>query len=166
MRILNPLLITMLAWCCAEPQAAEPCLGATPHETAEAFYKKYRDFAFKDPQSFRATITKRFHEALAFEHRCASGDICAIDFDLWTGAQDGDIRKPIVFEMASGDAVSAAVTMRYTFALDRSRRKKQVARIHLERETPEKCWLVADVISPDGSSTVRLIEEFRAKYGR
>ena len=166
MGILRPLLITLFAVCCAEAQAADACFGRTPLEAAEAFYREHKDFSLKDPKKLQGHVTMSFYEALAFEYKCKVGEICAVDFDLWTGAQDGDIQKPISFHLASTNDNRAVVTMRYTFALDRSRRKAQSAKILVERETQNECWVVADVVSPDGISTVRIIEEFRAKYGR
>lgn len=166
MQMLSPLLVAMFALCCAKAYAVEPCSGQTPVKAAEAFYKAHKDFAIEDPKRLHGQVTKRFYEALAFEHRCKVGEICAIDFDLWTGAQDGNIQKPITFQLASGNGNTALVNMRYTFALDRLRSKSQAAKIQVERGATEKCWLIADVLSPDGISAIRTIEEFRAKYGR
>ncbi|MEO6972754.1 MAG: hypothetical protein ABI135_04935 [Rhodoferax sp.] len=166
MRSLSRLLLVMLAVCCAQAGATEPCLGTTPLKAAENFYKGHKDFAFADPATMRGLLTPRFDAAVAYEHRCDAGDVCAIDFDPWTGAQDGDVRQPIRFALVSGGDDHAVVSLRYTFALDRTRRQSRSATVKLERGASGRCWRVADVMSPDGISALHTIEEFQARYGR
>lgn len=149
----------------AGPLAAATCLGRDPVQTAAAFFKAYRDFSSRDPARLRGVVTGRFMDALTREFNCAQGEICAVDSDPWTGAQDGDIVPPVQFALASADERTSAVSARYIFALDRTRRQEQTAVLRLERDTPNACWLVADVLTPAGASTLRLIEDFHKAHG-
>lgn len=160
------LTIAVLACCHARADAAEPCLGKTPVTAAKAFYQGHGNFAFDNPAPLRGRITKRFYDALAYEYQCEAGDECAIDSDPWTGAQDGDVFPPVRFAQASRHGDHAAVTLRYTFALDGTQRRTQSATVRLERGASGSCWRVADVISPEGISALHVIEEFRRQYGR
>ncbi|MGH8821718.1 MAG: hypothetical protein ACREWJ_10555, partial [Rhodoferax sp.] len=158
-------LLAVLSLVFTQVAVAEPCLGMTALKAAENFYRGHEDFAFANPATLRGLMTERLDAALAYEYRCDAGDVCAIDFDPWTGAQDGDIRQPIRFALASGDDDHAVVTMRYDFALDRTRRLWQSATVQLERGASGRCWRVADVMSPDGVSVLHAGEEFRARHG-
>ncbi|MEO7128867.1 MAG: hypothetical protein ABI040_08420 [Rhodoferax sp.] len=163
---MRTLLLAMLSLAFAHAAVAGPCLGKTALKAAENFYQGHKGFAFADPATMHGLLTPRFDAALVYEHRCESGDVCAIDFDPWTGAQDGEIRQPIQFALVSGDDDHAVVRMRYTFALDRTRRRSQSATVKLDRMASGRCWQVADLISPGGISVLHTIEEFRARYGR
>ena len=163
---MRTLLLATLSLVFVQVAVAEPCLGKTALKAAENFFQGHKDFAFANPATMRGLLTQRFDAALAYEHRCEAGDVCAIDFDPWTGAQDGAVRQPIRFALVSGDDHHAVVRMRYTFALTRTRRQLQSATVKLERGALGRCWRVADVMSPDGGSALHTIEEFRARYGR
>ena len=162
---LRTLLVALLSLVFVQVAVAEPCLGKTALKAAENFFQGHRNFAFANPATMRGLLTQRFDAALAYEHRCEAGDVCAIDFDPWTGAQDGAVRQPVRFALVSGGVEHAVVRVRYAFVLDRTRRQSQSAAVKLERGASGRCWQVADVMSPDGSSALHTIEEFRARYG-
>ena len=149
-------------------QAVEvvPCLGIEPVAAAESFYKEHKEFTQQEPKTVQNFMTTGFFDALSFEYRCRIGEgMCAIDADPWTAAQDGEIEKPIAFHLLSGNNQTATVGMHYTFAIDQARKEKRTAKIHLERNNPKGCWVVADLVSPDGSSIRQMIEEFRKEFG-
>lgn len=165
MRALVSALIAAAITFAPLAEAVTPCLGGTPLIAAETFYKEHRDFSLKDPVTFSGLVTSRFYQALVFEHNCKRGEVCAIDYDLWTAAQDGEIAGPIDFRLVSSTERRAVVGMHYTFALDNSRRQQQTVLLHLEKRSTDACWMIADLLDPKGQSAVGLIEGFRATHG-
>lgn len=150
--------------CSFAADAMSECLGPSPEATASVFFKKHRNFAQKSPLRLQAILSSIFYEALLFEYKCRAGEICAIDYDVWTAAQDGSIKAPVTFVTKTQDRSSSTVEMQYRFVLDKSRSKNQAAQIQLTRTGEDACWLVADVISPGGQSVLRTIGEYRLKY--
>ncbi len=49
--------------------------------------------------------------------------------------------------------------MRYIYSLATTRRQQHV-RLHLARGSTQACWLVADLIGPNGASLVQHIEDW------
>ncbi|MBF0097654.1 MAG: hypothetical protein HQM04_14505 [Magnetococcales bacterium] len=132
---------------------APPCLGKTPVAAAEKAFKSYREMLLGDPKQMRGLVTGGLMHALSQEYQCRlGGELCAIDVDPWSGAQDGTIQKPITFRQTSNDRQSASVDMQYTLAIDASHKEKLVSTLLLERNPTHSCWQLADLITPAGDS--------------
>jgi len=144
--------------------ASAACTSNDPAAVAKSFYSKHAAFSSEDPAKIKQIITRRLFDALAREHTCARDQICAIDADPWTDAQDGKIGKPVEFATASNSATEAAVSMTYPFILEKTPRQ-QHATLLLQRESATACWLVSDLVGPRGESLVRTLEEWYKKYG-
>jgi hypothetical protein len=163
--LLMTLSFSTLCFLSPLTQAEETCIKQSPTQVAKAFYTAHAQFTQQDPSTFSTQLTKRFFDALTYEHQCASSEVCAIGFDVWSGAQDGEIKPPMRFNTASSRQNKAVVNVRYTFSLDATHSRRQTAKIVLERTDTKACWVVADVFSPEGTSTLQLIEDYKTQYG-
>lgn len=122
--VLTSLVLSIAANSCgAAPLAI--CVSDDPTSVAKIFFTQHAKFYFESPEKVRGLVTPRFFAALEREHKCTRGEICAIEAVPWTDAQDGDIEKPIAFQIASRTSESAAVKMSYTFALSQTQKRPQ-----------------------------------------
>lgn len=140
------------------------CAIDDPAAVAKAFYHQHTNFSSEDPARIKKIVTPRFFEALDREYKCAQGQICAIEADPWTDAQDGNIGKPVEFAVTSSSGVDAKVSMTYPFILGKKHEQKQVTLL-LQRQSPTECWLLGDLVGPRGESLVRQIEAWFKEYG-
>ena len=144
--------------------AAAACPTDDPAAIAKSFYSKHAAFSSEDPAKIKKIVTRRFFDAMDREYKCAQGQICAIEADPWTDAQDGRIGKPVEFATTSNSGIEAAVSMTYPFILDKTPRQQRVTLL-LQRESPTDCWLLSDLVGPRGESLVRTLEEWYKEYG-
>ncbi len=144
--------------------ASASCAIDDPAAVAKSFYSRHANFSSEDPAKIKKIITPRFFDALSQEYKCAQGQICALEADPWTDAQDGNIGKPVEFATDSNSGVEAKVSMTYPFILGKTHGQKHVTLL-LQRESATDCWLVSDLVGPRGDSLVRAIEEWYKEYG-
>ena len=144
--------------------ASAACAMDDPAAVAKSFYSEHVNFFSEDPARIRKIVTPRLFDALDREYKCAQGQICALEADPWTDAQDGRIGKPVEFVTAGNSGVEARVSMTYPFILGKTHRQQHVTLV-LERESPAACWLLSDLVGPRGESLVRAIEEWHKQYG-
>lgn len=107
---------------------------------------------------------RRVFSLLEREYECAQGQICALEADPWTDAQDGKIGKPVEFATVNNSGAEATVSMTYPFVLGKAHRQQRVTLL-LQRDSPGDCWLLGDLVGPRGASLVRTIEEWYKDYG-
>jgi hypothetical protein len=141
------------------------CETDDPAAVAKAFYAKHAQFTSEDPAKIKTIVTSRLFSVLDREYKCAQGQICALEADPWTDAQDGDIGKPVEFATASKSDMQASVSMTYTFVLDKAHREKKHVTLQLERKSPTDCWLLGDLVGPRGESLVQAMEKWYQEYG-
>jgi len=141
------------------------CAVDDPAAVAKSFYSRHAQFFSEDPARIKTIITPRFFAALDREYKCAQGEICALEADPWTDAQDGSIGKPIEFATASNSGVEASVSMTYPFVLDKAHREQKHVTLQLQRKSPTDCWLLGDLVGPLGDSLVEAIEKWHKEYG-
>ena len=91
--------------------------------------------------------------------------MCAVGADPWMDAQDGDITKPITFTTLEQTETSAKVLMRYVYKLGHERSQKQVVLL-LKRTSPYDCYLIDDLVGPDGDSFINALESWHREYGK
>jgi hypothetical protein len=161
--LIRLFIISLLAIISSNSYAA--CLGSDPITAAKVFYKKHQDFYYAKPSKNQGFLSTRLQQALASEYRCKDGVICALDFDPWTDAQDGDIGDPKSFKLISNSHNKAEVLMSYQFVLDQSRIEPKSLKIMLELQNQERCWVVSDLVSPSGHSVLATLETWQAKEG-
>jgi hypothetical protein len=149
----------------ASHHAYGACANDDPAAVAKSFYSAHADFSSENPDKIKTIITPRLFDALKQEYKCAQGQICSIEADVWTDAQDGDIGKPIDFATASNTGTKATVSMTYTFILDKKHRRKQHATLFLQRKSRTDCWLISDLQGPRSGSLVQGIEKWFKEYG-
>ena len=149
---------------CLARSASATCAVDDPAAVAKSFYTNHVDFSSENPAKIKKLVTQRFFDAMDREYKCAQGQICALEADPWTDAQDGDIGKPVEFATASNSGVEAKVTMTYPFILGKAHSQKHVT-LHLQRESATACWLLDDLVGPRGESLVGSIEAWFKEYG-
>ena len=141
------------------------CASDDPAVVAKSFHDKHAEFSSEDPAKIKTIITPRFFDALDREYKCAQGDLCAIEADPWTDAQDGSVGKPIEFATVSNSGTEATVSMTYPFILDKAHREQKHATILLQRKSATECWLIGDLKGPLGESLLQNVEAWHKKYG-
>jgi len=146
-------------------RAYAACASDDPAAVAKSFYSKHAQFSSENPAKIKTIITSRLFEALEQEYKCAQGQICALEADPWTDAQDGDIGKPVEFATASNTGVEATVSMTYPFILDKAHHQQKHVTLLLRRKSPADCWLFDDLVGPRGESLVQAIEKWYKEYG-
>jgi len=144
--------------------AAAACPSDDPAAVAKLFYADHAEFSSEDPAKIKEIITQRFFDALDREHKCAQGQICALEADPWMDAQDGKIGKPVEFATVNNSGIEATVSMTYPFILEKTPHQQRVTLL-LQRDTPKSCWLLNDLVGPHGDSLVRTIEKWFREYG-
>jgi len=162
--VKNLACLIMLSAIHSVSAASASCASDDPAAVAKAFYSKHADFSSQDPARIRKIITPRLFDALNQEYKCAQGQICALEADPWTDAQDGRVGKPVEFATASNSGVEATVSMSYPFMLGKRPDQKRVTLL-FQRASPTDCWLLGDLVGPRGDSLVRAIEEWYKEYG-
>ncbi len=145
--------------------ACAACAIDDPKVVAESFFAKHAKFSSENPSKIKAVVTSRFFDALEREYKCAQGEVCAIESDPWTDAQDGHIGKPVVFATVSNSGVEARISMTYPFILDKTHREEKSATLILQRGSPTQCWLVGDLKGPLGESLLQDVEQWHKEYG-
>lgn len=141
------------------------CIQGDGVDFAKAFYEKHQDFYYADSAAIKDLLAPRLLAILEKDHKCSNGEICAIESNPWTSAQDGEIGKPIDFKLASSSANAAAVRMSYMLELGTAKKLPQSAELKLERNAAGSCWVVADLITPHDGSLRDTIEKWHKEYG-
>jgi hypothetical protein len=141
---LTPLLVFLLPMACA----AE-CLGPTPTDAAIAVFTRHREFVFDAPDA--TLLSPRLFAALGAEAACrksSPGEVCTLDWDPWTDAQDGDITGDPEVVVMGRTASSSRVLVRFDFRLDEGAQpQRRSALLTFERAASGDCWLLADLHS-------------------
>lgn len=138
------------------------CVADTPAATAHWVHDHDRDL---DPpkRNVRRALSNELYALLKKEHDCVvrTQEVCALDADLWTETQDGQIVGPIAFQESEHGDESATVRMNYRFSLDENGRdaKNWSSTVRLTRKTATSCWTVDDIIGPDGTSLKSLLRQ-------
>lgn len=141
------------------------CATDDPAAISKSFYTRHAQFSSENPAKIKAIVTSRFFDALDREYKCAQGQVCAIEADPWTDAQDGEIGKPVEFATVSNSGAEATVSMTYTFVLDKAHREPRSAKLLFQRKSPTECWLVSDLVGPRGESLVQSVEKWHKEFG-
>ena len=154
-----PVAILLAFSCTAK---AGGCVADTPAMTAQWVHAHDQDL---DPpkKSVRGALSDELFALLKKEHECVVREqgVCALDADLWTETQDGQIVGPIAFQESERGDTSAVVQMNYKFSLEDDGRdaKNWSSTIRLTRRTDKSCWTVDDIIGPDGTSLKTLLHQ-------
>jgi len=165
MKLTPAIVLACLIALSAFHSAYAACAIDDPAAVAKSFYSNHAQFSSENPAKIRTIITSRLFDALDREYKCAQGQICALEADPWTDAQDGDIGKPVEFATASNSGVEATVSMTYPFILDKTHRQQQHVTLLLQRKSPTDCWLFSDLVGPRGESLLQTIEKWHKEFG-
>lgn len=165
MKFALTFLVLVTAATLSNAAVLAPCANDDPASVARGFFTDHAKFYFDSPENVRGLVTPRFFAALERENTCAQGQLCALEAVPWTDAQDGDVEKPIAFQIANRTAENATVKMSYTFALSRKQKRAQSVSLLLARSPSNGCWLVADLVGPKGKSLVSHLEAWHKTFG-
>lgn len=165
MKFISAMAVACLMAVFDSGLAYAACAGNDPAAVAKAFYFKHADFHTGNPARLKGIVTPRLLAALDREHKCASGQICAIEAVPWTDAQDGEIDNPVAFKTIENTGTRAAARMDYSFVVSETRRRPQHVKLLLERSSSTECWFVADLMGPRGKSLLESIEKWHKEYG-
>lgn len=134
--------------------ADAPCL-TDPLAAAKRLYADHALFYAVAEQAAAAPFSAPLRELIDAEHRClADGELCAIDADPWTAAQDGTVLEPRFERIAT-----EVVVMRFVLDLDPDRARQ--THLHFAADA-HNCQLLTDLIDPDGGSLRARLEPFHA----
>lgn len=136
--------------------SANECPSTTPMAAVAALRMNHPDF-YLYPEQSRQHISVSLYELLLRESHCPAGELCAIDADPWTGAQDGDILEPIVLSQESQSKTKAVVRMCYQLSLGSTDVRTRCTTVLLVRG-PDKCWVLDDLIPATGASLKSVLQ--------
>ncbi|WP_412480427.1 hypothetical protein [Azonexus sp. IMCC34839] len=162
--VLPRLLVSALVLLGAHDSYAT-CADKDPALVAKSFHENHTVFHLDSPSNLKSIISSRLYSALSREYKCSRNELCAVEADPWTDAQDGEITKPIRFKTTQKTDTAAAVRMSYTFSLSDNRQWQQSVLVRLERNSVQGCWLISDLVSPKGQSLVGHIENWHQRFG-
>lgn len=156
------LLCIVLGCVLAEISMAQTtvCLGKTPVEAAQRFYKKYAGFYYQNPKQNTGVLTPTFASVLQQEFDCKEREqgICVLDADPWINAQDGGVYSPRFGIQTTVGELQATVSMNYLFKFDKKEKgKPQSVKLQLTRRDVKSCWMVNEFFDPDGTPLTRTI---------
>jgi hypothetical protein len=131
-----------------------------PSAAARNFFASHYGFYHEDPSRHGTLLTPRFFEALKHEHdTCTtSGMIGALDYDPWIDAQDGHVSEPFVFMTIKSQSLEATVRFDYTFTLGPKSSRPQFVLLKLQRTSKDANWKLADFVTPNHRSLIKLLE--------
>lgn len=140
MRLLPELLLALAT-------VAAPAVACESAEnTARAFFRDDYSFAFKDPTGLRTAIAPELRSLLAAEAQCKrGGETCAIDWDPWTSAQDGDIEGSPKFSLLAQTHTNARVRVALRLRAGEGPLLSRNTTLVLTRSARMECWAVSDL---------------------
>lgn len=160
--IRTTLIAILLVFTCSAN--AGHCVADTPALTSQWVHIHDNDL---DPpkSSVRRALSDELFALLKKERACVVREqgVCALDADIWTETQDGQIVGPITFQESERDDVSAVVKMNYKFSLEDNGKnaKNWSSTVRLIRKTQKSCWTVDDIVGPDGTSLKTLLRDYK-----
>lgn len=163
LKALRSLAIVILVVGCSACFA--DCLGNDPIVAARSLLEKHHDF-YADPETSRSFVSPRFWSLLDKQAKCSvkSGGVCALDWDPWTGAQDGEMSAKKTFEVADGKPLSAVALIKFELVLNGYSYGAKEVKLELIRKEERACWQVADLVMPDGKSLSTVLSKFFSTY--
>ncbi len=84
--------------------------------------------------------------------------IGALDYDPWIDAQDGHVSEPFVFMTIKSQSLEATVRFDYTFTLGPKSSRPQFVLLKLQRTSKDANWKLADFVTPNHRSLIKLLE--------
>jgi len=145
----------------AKPANSE-CLGPSAIQAARSIFEDHRDFVFGS--MVPDFLTPPLAAALEANLSCRDlGESCAIDWDPWTDAQDGEIGGPVAYAVNHLDSKTARISVTFSFPGDLrpgERAERRTVVLQFQRDVSRKCWLLADLISKGTDLRVVLSRNF------
>ncbi len=150
------------------PTVTFACVAKGPVDTAKWIFRYHYNFSLYRKGS-GSYLSEHLLALLKRDWGCQSaGDICAMEADPWTNAQDGGVLGPIQFTLTASDGTRARVTLAYEFGWNEQGAPKPEpakATLILIRQVDTSCWLLDDIIGPRGDSLRAQLENWQF-YGK
>lgn len=143
--------------------AARACAAQDPIDTARVLHAKHHDFSRND-QGLKEILSPSLWQMLVRNWKCEDGgDVCAIDADPWTDAQDGEMLSTPTFKLEAGTATTAKVEASYRFGWKESPDKAtdEKSFVLLVKDAKSGCWRVDDLLGAHGNSLAKALREYR-----
>lgn len=161
-RALSLALLSVAAG--AEEAAPVACVGADPVATARWLFT-HRDALYGPEGPLAAVMSEALAAALRAEQDCVrrTDEVCALDADLWTNAQEGTIVEPIGYTELAHSDTHATVRVGYGFSLWEDGRDAQpvTTLVQLVRADATACWVLDDLVGAQGESLREMLVTVR-----
>ncbi len=149
---LIPFTLALLA------TAASAC--ESPSVIAREFFRNDYAFAFREPRTVISRLSSQFYRLLEAESACRRrGGSCAIDWDPWTGAQDGSVIGEPTTVVVLDSQLLSKVQLSFVFdAGPQIAHSTRQAVVVLRRSSPAACWKIDDLVTDQAGSLKGLIQ--------
>ena len=151
---MRKVITIMLLIATSHAHAAAACGKASATAFAIHFYAVYGNAGLLNAPRLKSQVTPLFYDALKREEACTKTEgICSLDYFIWLGYQDGEIRVPITYKVTSLTDTQATVAMGYQFYIATTAPlKPHQVLLHLESYASPQCWRLRDLVTPIGDS--------------
>ena len=142
--------------------ARSDCVPAGPEAVARYVYLRHFDFALH-PASADGYVSGELLALLRKEAACPPRASCALDWNPWTGAQDGDIVGAPAFRRISETTNRSIVVMTFRYSADGEEPYAPLrqTKVTLLRERPGDCWKIGDLEpATGGASLMKALAEY------
>jgi hypothetical protein len=131
------------------------CESKDPSNLALELFRSH--YLFLSEQAPASIFSRELSGLVSRELICRDqGQVCAIDWDFWTGAQDGQVVSGAKAKMLSTTSSTAKIELQYAFKLDKTSKAQQLrAELAFIRDV-NGCWEVDDIIRKGVSLRQRL----------
>lgn len=125
------------------------CVAKDPAATAQWVFEHASQFyVFKEGSP--KYLSAELYKLLKRDWKCQEpGELCAIEADPWTNAQDGSLLKPVTYRVASQSAQTASVEMSATFGWEDQPQENKPTTVTLKlvrADAKKGCWLLDDIV--------------------
>lgn len=124
------------------------CVAKDPAGTVQWVFEHASQFYVHNEGSPRY-LSPELYKLLKRDWKCQEpGELCAIEADPWTNAQDGSLLKPVTYRITAETAQSASVELSAVFGWEDQpqENKPTTVTLNLVRADAKKgCWLLDDI---------------------
>lgn len=132
-------------------------------ETAQDFYQHDYGYAFKDVERISAPISVQLRLLLKSEYECKKNhESCAIDWDPWTAAQDGEIVEGPKYRKLREDGHNSYIEVRVRLHVSKETSVWRSTTVVMLKGNTDACWQIVDHdLGPRGTLTRLLTQSHK-----
>ena len=146
-----------LCWLLLLAPAAMPnCVRGGPVAVARFVYLKHFDFPFH-PARADGYVSSELLALLRKEAACPPQTRCALDWEPWTGAREGDVVGAPAFRRILESTYRAVVIMTYRHSADGDGPSPPLreTKVTLVRDGATDCWRIDDIEPATGGASLK-----------